>query len=427
VADQGLDPRTSFAASQGTWTSAAVVFVGNVVARGLGFLFPVVIARATGKSDFALVYFFVNTGFFVGELVLAGFPTALTRYLAAPGNVGRGTWLLTSWVAGIPLLAISLVAGVAFAIRGDASPALLGMVIVGLTIDAYYFGALRGLHRFGLLVAYRVGANLAQILIVLFTWQVGLATVPVIVAIYSMSYLIPMALIEWRAAPVRSLWYRVSWPTPSYMRDMAQFGIPAVVSGVAYAAIVGLDVFWVRILAPDSLAVYGAARTLAMPMSLVSFAISVVLMPKVAIAKGEERGRLLVQGLATTAGVGFAAVVGYLLLSDPVVGFVYPPAFGDAAGLLPLLATAMGMMGFYSVLSQWWMGTGRATIPATTLVVGAITSCVAHASLDATLGATGAAIAMALGAATSIVALGLATLRDRMLYRGPVAPGSVEG
>ena len=73
-----------------------MVFGGNVAARALGFLFPVVLARATGRADFALVYFFVNTGFFVGELVLAGFPTALTRYLAAPGTVERGTWLLAS-------------------------------------------------------------------------------------------------------------------------------------------------------------------------------------------------------------------------------------------------------------------------------------------------------------------------------------------
>ena len=386
------------------------MFGGNVLARALGFLFPVLLARATGQDDFALVYFFVNTGFFVGELVLAGFPTALTRFLAAPGNVPRGTWLLTSILAGIPLLAVSLIAGVGFAIRGDASPALLGLVVIGLTIDAYYFGALRGLGRFGLLVGYRVGANLAQIVIVLFAWQLGVATVPVIVATYALSYLAPIALIEVWRGPVRALRDPVSRPTKAQLSAMARFGIPAVISGIAYAAILGLDVFWIRVLVSDSLAVYGAARSLAMPMSLVPFAISVVLMPRVAMAVGVERYRLLLQALVITTAVGVAAVAGYVVLSDPVVGVVYPASYADAAGLLPLLAAAMGLMGVYSVLSQWWMGTGRATTPAVALVLGAVITGLAHTQLDPQLGAAGAAISIALGATSAIVALGVATI-----------------
>jgi len=59
------------AARPGLLSSAAVVFVGNVAARGLGFLFPLVLTRVVAKSDFAMVYFFINTGFSVGELVLA--------------------------------------------------------------------------------------------------------------------------------------------------------------------------------------------------------------------------------------------------------------------------------------------------------------------------------------------------------------------
>ena len=94
------------------------------------------------------------------------------------------------------LLVISLGAGVVFAMRGDASPGLLALVIVGLTIDAYYFGGLRGLGGFGTLVAYRVSANLTQILIVVLAWRFGVATVPVIVAAYSLSYLVPMIAIE---------------------------------------------------------------------------------------------------------------------------------------------------------------------------------------------------------------------------------------
>ena len=395
---------------QSAWNSALVVFVGNVVARGVGFLFPVVMARVTGRADFALVYFFVNTGFFVGELVLAGFPTALARFLAAPDDAPRGAWLLTSILAGIPLLVVSLAAGAVFAVQGQASPLLLGVVIGGLTIDAYYFGALRGLGRFGFLVTYRIAANVAQLGILLAAAALGSATVPLIVAAYSLSYLLPIVLIELTAAPVRSLiGLGSSRPTADLVRRLARLGIPALVSGLAYAAILGMDVFWVRILAPGQLADYGAARSLAMPMSLVPFAIGVVLMPRAAAASWREQERFLMQALGATTVAAVAAVIGYVVLSDQVVELVYPSTFRAAAGTLPLLAAGMGIIGVYSVLNQWWIGIGRAGLPAICLVMGAIAAGGSHLLLDVRLGGAGAAIAICVGASVAVVLLGAAT------------------
>ena len=180
-------------------------------------------------------------------------------------------------------------------------------MIVGLTIDAYYFSALRGLGRFSLLVGYRIGANLAQILALIVAWWLGVASVPLAVGIYALTYLIPIALIEVRPGPVRAILGGVARPRRSLMGPLTRFAIPALVSGTAYAAILGLDVYWVRILAPDHLADYSAARALAMPMSLVPFAIGVVLLPRVAATDTARRWRLLRQAmLATTAAATLA-------------------------------------------------------------------------------------------------------------------------
>ena len=108
-------PTTSF------WTTTGIVFVGNVVARGLGFLFPVVLARAAGRDDFALAYFYINTGFSAGELVLAGFPTALTRFLAVSERSERRAWFTSAVVAGLPLLGASVLIGQQLADRGQSS------------------------------------------------------------------------------------------------------------------------------------------------------------------------------------------------------------------------------------------------------------------------------------------------------------------
>lgn len=392
--------------TRGAWSGAVIVFVGNVIARALGFAFPLALARAVGRDDFALVYFFISTGFFVGELVLAGFPTSLTRFLAAPGAMPRGAWLVSAIAAGLPLLLASILAGIAFAGAADADPRLLAVMIVGLTIDAYYFAGLRGLSRFTLLVAYRIGANLAQILLLLGAWWLGLATVPVVVAIYAFTYLVPILAIEVAVGPVRALVGPAARVSRELLGPLTRFAIPALISGTAYAAIMGLDVYWVRVLAPAELADYGAARALAMPMSLVPFAIGVVLLPRVAATEPAGQVRLLRQALAATTVAAAAAVAGYVLLGAWVVGVVYPDGYEAAADLLPLLATAMGVMGVYSVLSQWWMGRGRPGPAAASLVVGAVVAAVAHVVLDPRLGAVGAAWSMLIGGAVAVAILG---------------------
>ncbi len=146
--------------------ATVVVFAGNLIARGLGFLFPVLLARGLDRDGYALATFLIATGFFAGELILTGFPTALTRSLATdPSPAERSAWLASSIVAGLPLLVASAVLGAVLAIAGAAPVGLLVLVIVGLTIDAYYFATLRGLQRFGWLATYRVAANALQLVL----------------------------------------------------------------------------------------------------------------------------------------------------------------------------------------------------------------------------------------------------------------------
>jgi O-antigen/teichoic acid export membrane protein len=137
----------------------------------------------------------------------------------------------------------------------------------------------------------------------------------------------------------------------------------------------------------------------------------VVLLPRVAATDTARRWRLLRQALLATTAAATLAVIGYVVFSPLVVGIVYPDAFAGAAETLPPLALAMGAVGVYSVLSQWWMGRGDPRRPAVTLVIGAIAAGVAHLLLDARFGGLGAAVAMLIGATVAIAILGILTLR----------------
>ena len=386
------------------------MFVGNVVARALGFVFPLVLARVLPRPEFALVYFYIATGFFVGELVLAGFPTSLTRFIAAPTDRPLGGWWWSSIVAGMPLLVASILLGAIVAGDAAADPALLAMVVVGLSIDAYYFGSLRGLGRFALLAGYRIGANLAQLVLLVVAWWAGVATVPVVVAIYAFTYLVPILVIEVATGPVRGILRTRGRPSVDLMRTLTAFAIPALVSGTAYAAILGLDVYWVRTLAPADLADYSAARALAMPMGMVPFAIGIVLMPRVAASEARVQVGLLQEAVAVTTVTVALAVVASAVLAPLVVGIVYPATFTKAASLVPWLAAAVGTIGIYSVVTQWWLGRSRPVVPATCLVIGALVAAGAHLALDPTWGGQGAAAAMLVGSAVALVLLGIATV-----------------
>jgi len=364
--------------------------------------------------------FLINTGFFAGELVLTGFPTAMTRALAAERDATRrASWIVAALLGGVPLLFISVGLGAALATRGDAPVGLLTVVIAGLTIDAYYFALLRGLRRFGWLAIYRVAANLAQLLVIVaLALVVGVTlSLELVIAVYSLIYIVPIVVIELVDGPARQALRRPAGrgldraTERAEVIDLTRFAIPALLSGTAYGAILGFDVFFVRIFAPESLADYAAARSLALPMLLVPFALSVVLLPQVAAAPRHDIGRLLRRAVSIAAVAALAGWVAFLLLGPTVIDLFFPPSYADAIAPLTTLVPAVALLGIYSILSGWMMGIGRPWTTAICLATGAVVTIAGQVTITSQYGAVGAGIAMGLGAGTALVLGGIAVWR----------------
>jgi O-antigen/teichoic acid export membrane protein len=338
----------------------------------------------------------------------------MTRALAAEDDdAERAGWLVASVLGGLPLLVASSALGIVLALRADAPTSLIVVVILGLTIDAYYFALLRGLRRFTLLTVYRVGANLAQILVLVALAASGTATLASVVVLYGLVYLVPIVVIEIAAGPGRRLARASVRGVRNRLPGLTRFAIPALVSGTAYGAVLGFDVFFVRLFAPEALADYAAARSLAVPMLLVPFALGVVLLPRAAASDVDRPGqaRLLVRAVAITLAAAGGAWVGYLLLGGAVIDLVFPPSYADARAPLMTLVPAIGLVGTYSILSQWTLGVGRPWTAAVALGVGALVTLAGHAVATAQLGAPGAGLAIAAGAMTAIVVNALDTVR----------------
>ncbi len=408
----------------GAAASVATVAVGNAVARGLGFLFPLVVGRVLDRPEFAAILLYISTGFFVAELVLTGFPTALTRYLAAADTRWTPRAVTGAAIAGgLPLLAICIVAGAILAVNAGLSIVLTAVVVVGLTIDAYYFAILRGLGRFRLLVGYRIAANATQLVLLVVLAGLGLASVTSAVVLYALVYLIPIAVIELRGPVATPILPGLGDIRATVVGQMSRFAIPALVSGTAFGVIFGLDTYAVGVLAPADLPDYAAARSLVMPMTLVPFAIGIVLMPRIAAAASRQRRDLAV-ALAATVIASCLAIVAYAVLGAWLVALVYPDDFTGATAFLTPLATALAVMGVYSVATQWSFGLGESRRPAGAIVVGAVVAVVGQVVLTSAYGGTGAAAAIALGAG---VALALLAISDAVRPIQPRAAPAMAG
>jgi O-antigen/teichoic acid export membrane protein len=407
----------------GAAASVVTVAVGNTIARALGFLFPLVVGRVLDRPDFAIILLYISTGFFVAELVLTGFPTALTRYLAAADTHWAPRAVTGAAIAGgLPLLAVCIAAGSILAVNAGLSMGLTAIVIVGLTIDAYYFAVLRGLGRFRLLVAYRIAANATQLVLLVVLAALDLASVTSTVMLYALVYLIPIAVIELRRPVVTPILPRPADVHTQVVGQMSRFAIPALVSGTAFGAIFGLDIYAVGVLAPADLPDYAAARSLVMPMTLVPFAIGVVLMPRIAAASARQ-GRDLGFALAATIGASILAVAAYAVLGEWLVDLVYPDGFAAAAAFLVPLATALAVMGVYSVATQWSFGLGDSRRPAAAIVIGALVAVACQLVLTPAYGGYGAAAAIAIGAGVALALLAISDVLRPIRPRGapPVA------
>ena len=393
------------------WSATALVFVGNTLARGLGFLFPIVLAHSMGRHDFALVYLFINMGFFTGELVLTGFPTAMARQIASekvPSE--RGAWVPPAVLGGLPLLGVSIIAAEALAATANAPAGLTALVVIGLSIDAYYFSVLRGLEEFALLGAYRSAAALIQLLLLIAVVAAGIVSVEVVVVIYSFVYLVPIALIETVRRPLfRTLVAARRATRP--IRGLLRYAIPSLIIGLSYGAIFGLDVFFIRLGAPEALPDYLSARTLVQPMTLIPFAITIVLLPKLTRASDDERTRLLGRAVFATASVAVVGGIAYFTIGPAVIDLVFPSSYSASPETMGFLALAVGFLGVYSVLTQWWVAVGHPFRPAFTLTAGAAATAVLQLVLTPELGATGAALAIGGGVAFALLVIAPPTLR----------------
>ncbi len=389
--------------SKAVWARriSAVVSI-TLCGRLLGFIYPVLVLRHLDHDAAALAFFFINTGYFVVQPVSGGPAMAMVRPIAASSsNDEQAQWLRAAGKILVPGVTFAAILAVIVCVTSDAPVFPMLLMVAGLSFDTMYFQTLTARTRYTAAATYRLIANIAQLLAIVLVFTMGLQSVTLVVGIFALSYFFGFAGVEPRQRALIDLMRRRVVATHNQLRKLAITAVPTLLTGLAYAGIVGLDTYLVRLASPNLVAGYGAAKTLASPFLLIPIAVVTIVQPETARADATRanalRRHLLLFGLLVSA----VAIVGCWTLSGFVVSIIYGSRYQEAATTLSWLGTGATFLGFHTLLQVWCWGRDRYVPPMISLSTGALIAISCNLLLVPSLGAEGAGIAVCGGTAVA--------------------------
>lgn len=131
----------------------------------------------------------------------------------------------------------------------------------------------------------------------------------------------------------------------SLRRELDRFVLFGSLGTIASAGLVPLSILAADRLGAAQAGHYAAAVNLALPLTLLSGALSLVLFPAMsqALGRGDSAAvrRHLDVGVRAVATLAVPALAAAALLAPQIVGLAYGPGFADSAGVLPILLGAI--------------------------------------------------------------------------------------
>jgi O-antigen/teichoic acid export membrane protein len=215
-------------------------------------------------------------------------------------------------------------------------------------------------------------------------------------------------------------WMQRSWLVPridrSLVRPMLRFALPTIPIAVAFQALTLIDRTAITRLGGglEELGIYGLAARFAAVVLIAVTALQLSWQPFAYSIQDDDEARRSYAIVTSwfAAGMGWI-VAGMALLADPVVRVLGPPAYYDAARLVPILALAAGIYGAYFLVGIGASRVKRTGWHAAVAGGAVLVSLVLNLLLVPQWGAMGAAVA-ALGANGTLA--GLMLLRSQRVF-----------
>jgi O-antigen/teichoic acid export membrane protein len=381
--------------------------MGQVLARLLGVLFSVVVARAFGPADFGVVRYAIGVAG-ITSIVVGPLPTMLSRYLATyrnePMEVDR---YFTNGIVLIAVILLLTIIGTGWYVRREHLGIVLGtlFVVIGLAAFNTYTELTRGLDAIWRMSSYYVMANLVQLLaIITCVWGLGSRSVGLALAIYGLSALIPILFFEfWTRSSVH---LRPQLITLATMWRLSHFSVPLVIAHASYTIWGTLDLLLVeQHLSSQDTGIYAAAKTVVLIFLFVPYAVTTVALRYFARGSKRDANRSLLLSLGASITASAVLVAGIWGWSRQLVQIMFGPNYSSAAQPLIVLAAGMALYAVYLVFETWMVARGYPWLHALAMTITMVIGSVAELALLPSWGLRGMAIGFSSGIAAGTLTI----------------------
>ena len=333
-----------------THASSTPTRVGRVLGvvllgAGLQIVTQMLLARTLPKTQVGLISLLLGALPILTTLSMAGQGASAVRFLS---RSARGTYDTAAHVRRIlalvlPLGAVAALAGAGFYGLGWGLALVLVALVVSQNTAVTVSSALRAEHRYELAMTAMHLPAMAAALGLIVLRLAGSLTFRTAVVTFGIAFLFSGCLIALRwARTVRTGGKQVP-------RSVMREGLFLLGLNISFALMVSVDKLIIGKMLPYAqLAVYASVFTVMRGFDFLFYSISYVLMPRVNVL----RKLRLRQYNILIAGLAGVVTVGYLLLGDDVVSFLYEGRYDEGAYLiLPFALSGIAKL-FYSVPSS---------------------------------------------------------------------------
>lgn len=373
--------------------------LSNVLTRGAGIVFFIILARSLSVSDYGLFRYLLSLSM-IYAIFFTGFPTALTKFIsgekADSGAVAEYTTSTVLLMAGV--LIVLIIPALIF----HEDSFFLILLLFAALVDAVYLGFARGLLNYTKLAGFKLIENAIQLAILIVSYLMyGKVTFAFAIIFFSFSGIASLVIFE-IFKPEFKLNFAFSWLRA---RQLITFTIPVVLGAVGWIVMSGINPILIKhFKGAEQVGFYSVGMTLAQVFSFLPDAIATITMPKVAASKNRQAlPRYLVLSAIGILLISAIMLILLLTLKTWILTLLFTNKYTPALVVILPLSIAQILSGIGSIYASAWQGLNKPVVPSVIVSIGAAINLIAGYFLTKQYGIVGASISLLIATAVSFL------------------------
>ncbi|MCX6772521.1 MAG: oligosaccharide flippase family protein [Candidatus Micrarchaeota archaeon] len=344
----------------------AVSLTGTVIAMGLNYLFQIISARTLTLSDYGVFGVIIGIWSIITipiSSVTSVFSREMAKYESAPEKMN--------------FLAKKYIRKTALYCTGAALVGIVACIAIGQPLVALALAGVPFMYTLAVIQSY-LQANEKILQYTLLTTGIPVLKLGALLAFLSLGFGLGGAIGALVASSALALAAAAAYLLPKIKKvEKVQLTLRDALGVLLFTnalmtLIVYMDLFAVKTYLSDEQAgIYNAAEITAKILLFLSWAIGVVLYPKIAKLGHEKLGSEGLKLLLASAAMLIPVYIGFQLLASPFMILFYGQKFMESVEPFKLLSTAMLFMGFAYLLTSF-LWARRCEMPVLALHVVAV-------------------------------------------------------